>query len=169
MAAPTDPLRLRPARAAEAERLSAIARSAKAWWGYPADWLAGWRDELTVTPADIARDGYVVAETGDEIVGFAALGSGADPPEIEHLWVAPRHLGRGVGRRLLAAILARCRTDGVTRLRVVSDPHAVGFYRRHGAVTLGDVPSTPPPRGLPLLEFRLGPDGAEPQDRGAAR
>ena len=34
---------LRGARATDARRLSEIARAAKAHWGYPAAWLAGWR------------------------------------------------------------------------------------------------------------------------------
>jgi predicted N-acetyltransferase YhbS len=67
----------------------------------------------------------------------------------------PRAMGRGIGSRLLAATLAECRAAGAARVRVVSDPHAAGFYRRHGARPVGEVPSTPAPRRLPLLEFLL--------------
>ena len=52
-----------------------------------------------------------------------------------------------------------CASQGITRVRVVSDPHATGFYRRYGAREIGDVPSTPAPRRLPMLEYTLTPDG----------
>ena len=144
---------LRHARADDAEALSAIARAAKAYWGYPTEWLERWRDELTVTGAAIDRDRYMVAETGGTPVGFLALRTD-DPPEIDHLWVDPAFMGRRIGGRLLEATLAHCRSAGIARVRVVADPNAADFYRRHGARDVGDVPSTPAPRRLPVLEFR---------------
>lgn len=151
---------LRYARADDADALSAIARAAKAHWGYPPEWLDRWRAELTVTAAAIDRDRYVVAETAGLAVGFLALRSG-DPPEIDHLWVEPASMGLGIGGRLLEAALAHCRSVGITRLRVIADPNAADFYRRHGARDAGEVPSTPAPRRLPVLEFRLGADAVE--------
>ena len=74
-------------------------------------------------------------------------------------WDTEVWLVAGVGRRLLEDALACCRDRGVSRLRVVSDPHAAGFYRRHGALGIGEVASTPAPRRLPVLEFNLD-DGA---------
>ena len=152
---------LREAGPGDASRLSAIAYAAKAHWGYPADWLAAWRDELRVTPEDLAANRFVVADREGEVVGFLGLSSAGKTPEIEHLWVDPPAMGSGVGRRLLADALAWCRARGLSRLRVVSDPQAEGFYRHHGAERVGDVPSTPAPRRLPLLEFRLDPGGRE--------
>ena len=155
------PLTLCAARPAHARRLSEIARAAKAHWDYPAAWLAAWRDELRITPDDISRDRVVIAALNDSIVGFCALKTDDGQTAIEHLWVDPPAMGAGIGRRLLEDALAWCRERGVARLRVVSDPHAAGFYRRHGAVRIGDVASTPAPRRLPLLEFNLA-DGGDP-------
>lgn len=152
---------LRAARPEDAPRLSAVAYAAKAHWGYPADWLEAWRDELRVTPEDLAADRFVVADRDGEAVGFLGLSSAGETPAIEHLWVDPPAMGTGVGRRLLADALAWCRARGLSRLEVVSDPQAEGFYRRLGAERIGDVPSTPPPRRLPLLEFRLDSGGRE--------
>jgi GNAT superfamily N-acetyltransferase len=157
-------LTLRPARADEADRLSDIARAAKAHWGYPAAWLTAWRDQLRVTPEDICRDRVVIAALSDTIVGFLALRADDGQMAIEHLWVDPPAMSAGVGRRLLEDAFTWCSSRGITRLQVVSDPHAAGFYRRCGASEIGDVPSTPAPRRLPLLEFALRPDGAPVAD-----
>ena len=154
-------LTLRAARPADARRLSEIARAAKAHWDYPAAWLAAWRDDLRITPEDICRDRVVIAVLNGSIVGFCALKADDARTQVEHLWVDPPAMGAGVGRRLLEDALACCRDRGVSRLRVVSDPHAAGFYRRHGAFGIGEVASTPAPRRLPVLEFNLD-DGANP-------
>ena len=42
-------MKIRPAQAREAEALTAIALKTKAYWGYPADTLESWRQELTVS------------------------------------------------------------------------------------------------------------------------
>ena len=150
---------LRAARTTDARRLSEIARTAKAQWGYPAAWLAGWRNQLRITPGVISRDRAVIAVLNDAIVGFSVLNADDVLMHIEHLWVVPPAMGRAIGRRLVADAVAWCVSRDVTRLRVVSDPHAAGFYRRLGGVEIGDVASTPAPRRLPVLEFTLSASG----------
>ena len=71
----------------------------------------------------------------------------------EHMWVRPKEIGSGVGRSLFAHLLEQLHAMGATRLRIASDPHAEGFYRRMGARRVGRVPSTPAGRYLPLLAF----------------
>jgi predicted N-acetyltransferase YhbS len=71
------------------------------------------------------------------------------------MWVDPRWMGAGIGRRLFAHLLRRLRRDGVARLTIASDPHAEGFYRKLGARRVGSVASTPRGRRLPLLTLRV--------------
>ena len=44
------PYDIRAADPADAVVLSALAHRAKAFWGYPSEWLALWSEELTLTP-----------------------------------------------------------------------------------------------------------------------
>ena len=43
------PYDIRAADPADAVALSALAHRAKAYWGYPSEWLAHWSEELTLT------------------------------------------------------------------------------------------------------------------------
>jgi len=95
---------------------------------------------------------------GDEAVGFYAVTGEGSAREIEHLWVAPDWMGRGVGRRMLGHRLARAPAAGVEELRVVSDPNAAGFYLRRGARQVGEQASVPAGRRLPVLVIPL-PEG----------
>ena len=154
-----DTLRLRPAQASDADELTHLARTAKAHWGYDQALLDSWASVLSFSPEYI-RDHWVVVaqaphgESGDApIVGVCALGPVGDVLEIDGMWVLPEGMGKGVGRVLVEAALAHCRSEQVTTLRLLSDPHAQGFYQKLGARLIGHERDTPEGRLLPLMHF----------------
>ena len=146
---------IRPAHASDATRLTAIARAAKRHWGYPDEWLQLWEPELTVTPDHILDLQVFCAEDDDAVVGFCAVSCDAPGAELEHLWIEPDAIGRGIGSELLDQALTVAREAGARHLRIASDPHAEGFYLQRGARRIGTVPSTPEGRHLPLLELTI--------------
>ena len=44
---------IHPATLSDLPQLAALALASKAVWGYPPELLAQWRDDLTLTPADL--------------------------------------------------------------------------------------------------------------------
>ena len=150
--------RLRRAQAADAAALTALARAAKAGWGYPAEWMASWRTELALTPEYIAAHDVFVAVEDGEIVGTCTLERTAEGAAIEHAWIEPGHQGRGVGRALVHEALAAAAARGLRSVSVTADPFAESFYLRLGARRTGSVPAPmpgAPGRVLPRLEFQL--------------
>lgn len=75
--------------------------------------------------------------------------------ELVHMWIDPQHIGAGVGRLLFDHAVRTARSIGGSSLRIVSDPHAAGFYLRMGARCVGEVPSIPEGRMLPLLALEI--------------
>ena len=142
-------------RPADCPALSHIARSAKAHWGYPDDWLKLWRDELEFTQASLERHAVFCAVRAREIIGVYALSLAGREAELEDLWVLPAHMRQGVGRRLLSHAAGLARARGASRMRIASDPNAEPFYLERGAVRSGSVPSRPAGRQLPLLYLEL--------------
>lgn len=150
-------LNIRPARAEDAPALSDVARRAKASWGYPEAWLREWEPQLTFSPDYVQRHPVFVAETEAGIVGVAALEESPPESEITHLWVLPDSQGEGVGRALVSAVAARARECGSASLRIESDPNAVPFYERLGAIAVGEIPAPVcgEDRSLPVLRLVL--------------
>ncbi|MGH7822212.1 MAG: GNAT family N-acetyltransferase [Candidatus Binatia bacterium] len=142
---------IRAARAADAAELTRIAHAAKRRWGYAEDLIEAWRMDLTVGPELIASHPVYCAVEGASIVGFYALSRDGDAGELEHMWVDPPAMARGIGATLFRHAASVARAAGVTVLRIASDPNAEGFYRKMGARRAGEVPSRPPGRTLPLL------------------
>ncbi len=162
-------LRLRSARPGEVSRLTEIAHAAKRHWGYPETLLRLWRADLTVRPDFVTRHPTCAAVESGTIVGFYALSRDGERFELEHCWVDPTFMRRGVGTALFAHALDTVRALGGVRLTIASDPNAEGFYRRMGARRVGEVPSRLRGRMLPLLSIELERPTQHTPHRGASR
>jgi N-acetylglutamate synthase-like GNAT family acetyltransferase len=150
-------MRIRPARADEADRLSALAFRAKGHWGYSEAFMRACRAELTYPPELVGAGGFQVIEEDGEVRGFYALCKVSPTAmELDALFVDPAHLGRGLGIGLLAHARATASAAGMERLVIQADPNAAAFYLRAGAERIGERESDSiPGRMLPLLEMRL--------------
>ena len=125
------------ARSEEAKALTDIAVAAKRHWGYPEGWIRRWSDILTITPEYVEAHPTFVAVVDEKAVGFCALKIKSREALLDHLWVLPIFMGRGVGRALFAHAEEAARRVGVAEMKIVGDPHAEGFYRRMGAAVYG--------------------------------
>ncbi|MBA3651051.1 MAG: GNAT family N-acetyltransferase [Chthoniobacterales bacterium] len=145
------------AQPTDAPGLSAIAFTAKAHWGYPAHWLEQWRDQLTITSDFIAANETFKATIAERAVGFHALLRTQETTRLEHLWVLPDQMGKGIGRALFTHAATRAAALGVFRLTIEADPNAEPFYRHLGAVRIGSTSSKieGQHRELPLLAFDI--------------
>ena len=133
---------IRRAKTEEAPSLTDIALAAKRHWGYPESWMEAWREDLTVTAEFIERNEVFAAVANDNPIGFYALVKSAGRMELDHLWILPEWIGKGVGRKLLIHALDRASAIGARQIEIVSDPNAEGFYRKLGAKEIGQVIST---------------------------
>jgi GNAT superfamily N-acetyltransferase len=131
-------MRIRPAAVHEVEALAAIAWAAKASWGYSRAQLEGWREGFTPACDSIRLQPTYVAEFNDGLAGFCQLNLSTEPVELEHLWVHPRFMRRGVGRALLGRCAEQLASLGIESLHIDSDPNAEAFYVACGAVRTGD-------------------------------
>ncbi|MBC8028696.1 MAG: GNAT family N-acetyltransferase [Pyrinomonadaceae bacterium] len=144
---------IRPAVKEEAGRLSQIAHEAKRHWGYPEHWLTHWKDDLTISPDFVAANQVFVAEDDRQIAGFYALIIRRDRAELDHMWVAPEHIGSGVGKELFLHAMQNAAGQNISEVEISSDPNAEGFYQKMGAHRSGETVSEidGQPRVLPRL------------------
>ena len=101
----------------------------------------------------------LVAESEDgSILGVAAAEKldGAGRFDLTLMFVEPTAIRTGIGRRLFAAAVRIAAADGGKILSILADPFAEAFYKKLGAVRIGEAPSDAiPGRTLPLLEYRI--------------
>jgi GNAT superfamily N-acetyltransferase len=153
------PILIRQARPDEAGHLSGLAMRSKAYWGYSTDFMEACQQELTVSPEEIESKAsyYVVADTGETVVGFYALGapSGIEV-ELEALFVEPEFIGQGMGKNLINHAKKQALSLGAQLLTIQGDPHAEIFYLATGCEQVGSRESESiPGRFLPTFNIAL--------------
>jgi N-acetylglutamate synthase-like GNAT family acetyltransferase len=156
-------LQIRRATPDEAEALTALAHAAKRHWGYPEDWIDQWRTDLTITSDFIAANEVFVAIVDNEIAGCCALVLSEELSELEHMWIDPKHMRKGIGRALFEHAKRRAEELGWKMLELSADPNAESFYERMGAKRIGEVPADVlgQSRVLPRMRINLN-RGATP-------
>lgn len=141
----------------DADALTEIAHAAKRHWGYPERWIESWRDMLTMRPEFVAANVTYCAMEEDRVVGFYLLTNESDGLHLNHLWIVPDAMGRGIGRALFEHAIEQTRKLGHRTITIESDPNAEGFYMRMGARRVGVnvTKIEDQQRELPLLRYDL--------------
>ena len=145
------------AKPEDAKTLAEIAHAAKRHWGYSESWIEAWRNILTMRPEFLEANVAYVAVEDDRAVGFYVLTTEDDGVHLDHLWVVPDTMRRGIGRALFEHAAAQAKNLGCDSITIEADPNAEGFYKRMGAQRVGTARSEVcgEARELPLLVYRV--------------
>jgi GNAT superfamily N-acetyltransferase len=145
------------AKPEDAGALTDIAHAAKGHWGYPERWIESWRDILTMRPEFITTNIAFCAIDDGRTVGFYVLTTESDGLHLDHLWILPEAIRRGIGRALFKHAVKQAAAAGFNAIQIEADPNAEGFYQRMGAVRIGQGIGEVcgERRELPLLEYRV--------------
>ena len=115
------------------------------------DRLRVWGERLS-TP--VPHQFVVLAEEGEELIGFACAYGGHDETWgsfLDNIHVRPKHQRRGVGAYLIAEVVAWCRANyadcGLYLWVLEQNRGAQRFYQRLGASDQGGEISEPPGGG----------------------
>ena len=104
---------------------------------------AGDRDALLAHPEALILSAEVLAggrtrvatDADGTVVGFAGTRpTGRGVLELDDLFVDPDAMRTGVARRLIGRIAEEAEREGVVRIEVTANPHALGFYAAVGFV-----------------------------------
>jgi GNAT superfamily N-acetyltransferase len=132
-------MRIRRAHESEAADLSALAIASKAYWPYRAEQIETWISDLKISSEMIASFHTYVAEVESNVAGFYLLIPASPQWILEHFWVSPACMGRGVGRALLSHAKKLTTDAGVAALAIDADPYAEEFYLACGAQCVGTI------------------------------
>ncbi len=130
-------LDFRPAEPAEADELWALTLRSLDHWGHPTnhpDLIAQMSAEDAIDAAYIREnDTWVLASGDGTTVGYYGLKPIEAAIDLTYMFLEPDAIGGGLGRRMWDHAVARARNSGNDRMRIISDPMAIGFYQAMGA------------------------------------
>jgi [ribosomal protein S18]-alanine N-acetyltransferase len=100
----------------------------------------GWSRAVVAEELEAPGRYYVVAESDQQVIGYAGLWFDGHDAQVMTLATAPARQGQGVGRALLRALLDRAVELGAEQVflevRVDNDP-AIHLYRTEGFDVMG--------------------------------
>jgi GNAT superfamily N-acetyltransferase len=146
---------IRRAVPADAGSLRVLARASKAYWGYSEAFMSRWDYDREITERFVATRRVFCAEADGELAGFYALCPDGPGFRLEHLWVAPERIGRGVGSALFEHALEQASSAGASSVVVHADPNAAAFYERMGARRVGEIHDAKVQQVFPVLELKV--------------
>ena len=93
-----------------------------------------WKEEYR--PEDLrvlVRGSFVFAVATDPVTGTAigmgrVISDGVSDGYIQDLAVLPQFRNSGVGRQIVAALVDRCRKEGLTWIGLIAEPGTESFY-----------------------------------------
>lgn len=152
---------VREVNPSEAGQLTQLAHLAKAYWGYPPEFMDAFDEELTIRAEDLenARFLFRVGTCDGRVCSFYTLDTEAgkeDSIEMTALFVEPTEIGKGLGKLLFEHAVEEARGLGAKTMVIRSDPYAEKFYLKMGAIKIDDIPSRSlEERDIPLLQYTL--------------
>ncbi len=145
-------IEFRQAVSADLKTLNKISMASKRYWGYPEEWMARWKDDLTINDKHLSDASVIVLEVNKTVSGFCVIHEDSMHYEVLHLWLKPEFIGQGLGRALLFYALQEIVVRELPII-VESDPNAEVFYSKQGFVTYDKKESFPKGRFLPLMKM----------------
>ena len=145
-----------PANFSDAKILTDITFKSKAIWNYSEEQLEIWREDLTVSQKRIEEMLVFKFVQDDEIVGFYILNQPQKQTiELAFLFVLPKTMGIGIGKKLLSHSYEKAKELGCTAITLLADPNAENFYKSQGFYAISQKESTTPNRFLPVMKKDL--------------
>lgn len=147
------PLDIRLARPDDRHDLVELQRRASLTWDVVRDYFLEHPEIIDLDPEKIARNEVFVAEQGERIVGFATIiAHEGNDAELEGIFVEPSDWRKGIGTALLRQIEREALAWQASRLHVIANPTAEGFYRSAGFTLIGEKKTALGPMALLMVK-----------------
>ena len=134
---------VREAKPEEQRELTRLCVRATMHSGYDEEFIDRSMPSLTITLPEISGDFVRVAQDDlYEVVGVVWVTPTALPgiAMLHGLYVDPTHWKRGIGRVLFGAAVTHARGIKAGAIIIYAEPSAEGFYKRMGAIRIGEGP-----------------------------
>jgi len=128
---------IKKAQINDAARLTDLCIRSKSFWGYDAEQIEAWREDLTITSTYIEENEvYILID--EHWIGFYAFAPiNAIKVKLNFFFLDPEFIGKGYGKQFLANFLERTRQLEYETVTLDADPNAAAFYLKQGFEVVG--------------------------------
>ncbi|MBP3886806.1 MAG: GNAT family N-acetyltransferase [Cellulosilyticum sp.] len=169
---------IRRAQAEDALFLTSISFGAKKYWNSSKEAFITSNNDLMITEEYLKENIVFVAQKQDTIIGYCSLHEtkeGTSQIEqvikegywLEHLFIRPAYIQKGIGRRLIEEVTAYCGENNIREFSVISTSSINGFYEKIGAEYMGDIEINSREQEVSIFRFNIREEDEEIASSGA--
>jgi len=138
------------------EILTEITKKSKAYWGYSAEQILKWDNNLTVSKPYIEENAVFKLVVKNKILGYYSyIKEENDRVKLDNLFVLPEYIGKGFGKYLMNDFLQRMQNQKCKTIILDSEPNAEKFYQKLGFIKIGEFETSIKNRFMPIMEMKL--------------
>ena len=148
---------MRKATYADIPFLNATMRLSKAHWAYDQAFMDAFMHKYSIDENYLDHhDVTLLCKEGDLIGYFSFTFHEDHTLELDHFFLHPSYIGKGLGKRLWKECCLVAIKLGATEFTLWSDPEAEPFYAKMGCEKIG-VKQSPfmPDRYPPIMRYKL--------------
>ena len=116
---------IRKALVSESQYLWDLALRSKAHWGYSPEFIEQCRPHIKIDPEYVENWPVVLLEEDGEIKGFYSLKAIRGENRLDNLWIDPKFIKYGYGKKLLIHAMETAKGLGWDHFTLASEPNAV--------------------------------------------
>jgi streptomycin 6-kinase len=123
-------------------QINALMRLSKAHWGYDENFMNTFMEKFGMDAGYIKKNTVKLLSIHGKTTGFYGFSVHPDGSlELDHFFLHPEYIGKGMGRMLWNASCNTARELGATHFVLWCDPNAESFYLRMGCEKIGEKKS----------------------------
>lgn len=136
--------------------LTEITKKSKAYWGYSAEQIENWSEQLTISKNYITSNNVYKLIIDNLVIGYYSyIYLNNKEVKLDNLFVSPDYIGKGFGKLLMYDFLKRIRNSDGTKIVLDSEPGAENFYKLFGFIKVGQLETSIKNRYLPIIELKI--------------
>jgi ribosomal protein S18 acetylase RimI-like enzyme len=149
-------MKIKEASINDNEILTEITKKSKAYWGYSAEQILKWNNNLTISRDYIENNSVFKLVNNTEIVGYYSYLIKEEKNVIlDNLFILPEYIGKGFGKHLMIDFLNRMKNGKFEKITLNSEPNAENFYLKIGFKKIGEFETSIKNRFMPIMEMSL--------------
>ena len=126
----------------EIEEVNRLIVRSRSLWDYEKEYFQESISLIHINQEWLVRNIGFTIKNDSKILGFIGLQEKSGEHWLEHLWIDPQSINRGLGREAIEFVVGLLKIQKIPRIFIFPEPLAESFYLKVGAIYTGDKSSS---------------------------
>lgn len=151
-------MKIEKAQNIDSNDLTELTIRSKSHWGYSAEQINKWKDDLTIYSEYIDQNEVYKLLNEDQLIGYYSYLRIEDKiVKLDNIFLEPDFIGKGLGKVMMNHFIKKVKEKGYETITLDAEPNTEKFYQNLGFKVIGRLESSIPNRFLPIMKLEIRP------------